>query len=318
MSAVDSNGVRHTTHSVVVAAPAETLYELVADVTRWPVIFAPSLHVRHLERSERAERFQLWALVNGQVKTWTSRRTLDREALRIEFRQDKSQPPVASMGGAWLFHPLSGGRTEVVLEHDFAAVDGDAEALEWITTAVDKNSPVELAALARIAEQDHPVDELVFSFEDVVRLPGAAADAYAFVDRSDAWPDRLPHVSRVVLREDEPGIQHMVMDTVTADGSAHTTESVRLCFEPEQIVYKQLVPPALLLGHSGSWTFAEDAEGTVVTARHTVAINPAAVPGVLGADKTVADAREFLRTALGANSRATLTHAGAYAEARQR
>jgi len=309
---------QRTVHSVVVAAPAESLYELVADVTRWPVIFEPSLHVRHLARSDREERFQLWALVNGDVKTWTSRRELDPEALRITFQQERSQAPVASMGGTWMFHPLSGGRTEMVLEHDFTAVDDDAESIEWITTAVNRNSPTELTALGRIAEQDHAVDDLVFSFEDAVQLPGAAADAYEFVNRSDAWPDRLPHVRRVILREDEPGIQHMEMDTVTADGSAHTTKSVRLCFEPELIVYKQRLPPKLLLGHSGSWTFEDSAEGAVVTARHTVAINPATVPDVLGPDKTVAYAREFLREALGANSRATLTHAGAYAEARQR
>ena len=218
--------------------------------------------------------------------------------------------------GAGTFTRLPGGRTEVVLEHDFTAVDDDADALEWITRAVDRNSPVELAALARIAEQDHPVDDLVFSFSDVVRLPGTAADAYAFVHRSDAWPDRLPHVRRVVLREDEPGVQLMEMDTVTADGSTHTTESVRLCFEPSSIVYKQSVPPKLLFGHSGSWAFEDTADGVVVTARHTVAINPDAVPEVLGEGRTVADAAAYLREALGRNSRATLSHAGAHAEAR--
>jgi len=218
------------------------------------------------------------------------------------------------MGGAWEFRPLPGGRTEVVLEHDFTAVDDDAESLAWITEAVDRNSPVELAALARVAEQDHAVDDLVFSFEDVVRLPGTAADVYDFVYRADAWPDRLPHVRSLVLQEEEPGVQHIGMDTLTADGSTHTTTSVRLCFEPGLIVYKQLVPPRILFGHSGSWTFEESAEGAIVTARHTVAIDPGAVREVLGTGKTVADAREFLREALGKNSRATLTHAGAYAE----
>lgn len=308
---------RRTEHSLVVAAPAESLYGLVADVTRWPVIFAPSLHVQHLERGEREERFRLWALVNGEVKSWTSRRELDGAGLRIAFRQERGQAPVASMGGAWRFTRLPGGRTEVVLEHDFTAVDDDPDSVEWITRAVDRNSPVELAALARVAEQDHPVDDLVFSFSDVVRLPGAAADAYAFVHRSDAWPDRLPHVRRVVLREDEPGVQHMEMDTVTGDGSAHTTESVRLCFAPSSIVYKQLVPPKLLFGHSGSWTFEDAADGAVVTARHTVAIDPDAVAEVLGEGRTVADAAAYLREALGRNSRATLSHAGAHAEARQ-
>ncbi|GAA2879355.1 actinorhodin polyketide synthase bifunctional cyclase/dehydratase [Actinoplanes cyaneus] len=306
---------RVTRHTLTVAAPADTLYALVADVTRWPVIFEPTVHVRLLEHDGHSERFQIWATTNGEVKTWTSRRTLDPRARTITFAQERSQAPIGSMGGAWHFREVPGG-TEIVLDHDFTAVGDDPAALDWITRAVDHNSPVELAALGRVAQGGHPIDDLVFTFEDLVRLPGAAADAYEFVNRSDLWPDRLPHVSRVTLREEPPGVQDMEMDTVTADGSAHTTRSIRLCFPAEQIVYKQLVPPALLTGHSGSWEFHTGVEGTVVIARHTVAINPATITTVLGPSATVADARRFLRDALGANSRATLTHAGAYAGAR--
>jgi aromatase len=51
----------------------------------------------------------------------------------------------------------------------------------------------------------------------------------------------------------------------------------------------------------------------VATARHTVVINPDAVSKVLGPDRTLADAREFVRNALGTNSRTTMAHASAYA-----
>ncbi|MGH3566948.1 MAG: aromatase/cyclase [Pseudonocardia sp.] len=304
-------------HARIVHAPAVVLYELVADVSRWPVIFGPSLHVRHLQRGPTRERFELWALVGGQVKTWTSRRTLDASGLRITFEQERSHAPIMSMGGAWSFRALPGGRTQVVLDHHFSA-DGQ-RVIDWIAAAVDRNSEEELAALGRIAELDAPVSEIIDTFDDTVRLSGSAADAYTFINRSDEWPDRLPHVRRVLLREERPGVQHMEMDTVTADGSAHTTTSVRLCFPSEQIVYKQLVPPAMLLGHSGSWHFADvpgDSAGAVVTARHTVAINPSAAREVLGADSTLADVRHYLREALGGNGRATLAQAGSYAESR--
>lgn len=313
-------------HTEVVEAPPEVLYDLVADVTRWPVIFGPSLYVRHLERAPGTERFQLWARVNDEVKTWTSRRALDPDRLHISFEQERSEPPIASMGGEWHFTPLPGGRTEVVLGHHFGVVSG-ADA-NWLSRAVDHNSREELASLRRIAELGHPVDEVVYTFEDAVDLPGAAADAYDFVNRADRWPERLPHVSRVRLTEAVPGVQDMEMDTVTVDGSAHTTRSIRLCFPDERIVYKQLVAPALLFGHSGSWHFTdapagesggapEAGAGAVVTARHTVAINPAAVADVLGRGRTLADARKYLRDALGGNGRATMAHAGAYAQARQ-
>lgn len=308
-----------TVHSRVMSAPARAVYELVADVSRWPAIFAPSLHVHHLELEEHAERFTLWALVNGQVKTWTSRRTLDSRQLRIGFTQERTQPPFDSMGGDWTFRSLPGNRSEVVLTHRFTAVDG--ESLDAATRAVDRNSEQELAALSHLAQLGHPVAELVFSFEDTVQVDGAVSDAYHFVYRSDRWPRRLPHVSRVVLSEEPPSVQHpgiqdMEMDTVTADGNTHTTRSIRLCFATERIVYKQLVLPALLFGHSGGWTFTGGPDGGVATARHTVAINPDAIPELLGKDCTLAGARDFLRSALGVNSRATLVRASAYARAR--
>ncbi|MFC9846833.1 aromatase/cyclase [Streptomyces sp. NPDC060223] len=295
-------------HTFKVAAPARRLYELVALAEHWPAVFEPTVHVRILERGPGTERFQIWASVAGQVKTWTSRRTLDPDALRVTFRQERSQPPIASMGGSWEFRD-DGRITEVVLTHDFAAVD--EAALPGLRAALDANSERELSALARLAERQHPVEELLFTFEDTLEVP-SAADAYAFIDRSDLWPDRLPHVAKVTLTEEapgagSPGVQDMTMETVTADGSTHTTRSVRLCLPGESIVYKQLVPPALLSGHSGAWLF----DGNAVTARHTVLIDPARIEEVLGKGKTVADARAYLREALGANSRATLSHAAA-------
>lgn len=300
---------RHTRHTLISSAPADVLYSLAADVSRWPAVFAPTVYAHHFERSERSERFQLWAEVGGEVKTWVSRRELDAHRRRIRFDQERSAAPIASMGGEWIFDPLPGGGTEIVLLHDFTAVGDAPGTVDWINAALDRNSPVELAALARVAEFGHPVEDVVFSFSDTVTAQGSAADVYDFVYRSDLWPQRLPHVGRVALTEEVPGIQHMEMDTVTQDGSAHTTRSIRVCSPGERIVYKQLVPPKLLLGHSGRWEFADTPDGAVVTAQHTVAIDPAAVTEVLGGAATLADAKEYIREALGRNSRSTLAHA---------
>ncbi|PWW63180.1 aromatase/cyclase [Actinokineospora spheciospongiae] len=303
----------HTEHRLVVAAPPRVLYGLVADVTAWPAVFGPSVHVRHLDRSEREERFELWATVNGAVSTWTSRRTLDPGGLRVTFDREVSAPPIASMGGEWRFRALPGNRCEVVLLHRFTTTDDDPGTVGWVTAALDRNSPEELAALARVAQSGHPVEDVVFSFTDARALSGSAAGAYEFVARADLWAERLPHVSRAVLSEPAPGVQDLELDTVTADGSRHTTRSVRMCGEGEWIAYKQVVTPELLHGHSGLWTFTEGPEGALVTSRHTVVINPGAVGTVLGAGKTVADAKVFVRNALGRNSATTMSSAAAFA-----
>ncbi|WP_329495105.1 aromatase/cyclase [Kitasatospora herbaricolor] len=298
-----------TEHTLVVAAPARALYGLVADVTLWPAVFGPSVHVQHLERGEGTERFEIWALVNGEVSNWTSRRTLDPERLHVTFRQERSRGRIGSMGGEWIFNELPGDRTEIVLVHLFTPADDDPGTVEWINAALDRNSPLELAALGRIAELGHPVEDVVFSFTDTLPLQASAKGAYEFVNRADLWAERLPHVGRVSLTETVPGVQELEMDTVTADGSAHTTRSVRVCRAPEWIAYKQQLTPRLLLGHSGLWTFTDGPDGPVAHARHTVAIDPSAVTGVLGADATLADARTYVRDALGRNSLTTMEHA---------
>ncbi|MFI7410010.1 aromatase/cyclase [Streptomyces sp. NPDC049627] len=302
-------GLRRVEHTRVVHAPPAPLYDLVADVTLWPAVFGPTVHARRLEGGRDSERIRLWATVNGRVSDWVSRRALDPARLTVGFEQEVSSPPVASMGGEWNFTELSGGRTEVVLKHHFTVVDDEPAAVTWVHEALDRNSAAELAALARIAESGHPPREIVFSFTDTLALTGPAEAAYDFVARADLWPRRLPHVAGVTLTETAPGVQDLRMETATADGSTHTTHSVRVCRRPEWIAYKQVVTPELLLGHSGLWTFGEGPKGPFATASHTVALNPEAVSRVLGADRTTADARQHVRELLGRNSRTTLSYA---------
>lgn len=309
--------IHHTEHSIVVAAPPRSVYDLVSDVTLWPAVFGPTVYARQLQRTGDQERCQLWALVNGAVSTWISRRVLDAMRLHVSFRQEASQPPIASMGGDWEFLALGDGRTEVRLTHHFTSVRADAEQVEWITTALDRNSQAELGALARVAGLGIPVAELVFSFEDVVQVPGRAADVYEFIDRGDLWAELLPHVEQSEVTALAAGVQRLEMTTVTADGARHHTRSIRIGVPGEWIAYKQEVTPALLTGHSGLWSFTEDPAGstgaTAVTARHTVAVNAAAVTSALGPGTTLTDARQYLRDSLSRNSRATLAHAAASA-----
>lgn len=305
----------HAEHTLTVSAPPAALYRLVSDVSVWPAVFGPTVHVHHLEHGADSERFQLWATVNGEVVTWVSQRAFDERQLRITFRQERSRNPlIGSMGGEWQFLDLGDGRTEVVLRHHFTAADDEQSTVDLINRALDTNSARELGALAAIAELGHPVEDVVFSFTDTVEFDGPVEAAYEFVNRADLWAERLPHVARVGFTEPSPGVQTLEMDTRTADGSTHTTESIRVCRPGEWIAYKQLRTPKLMTGHSGLWSFGTDEAGRpVVTARHTVAVNPAAVEEVLGAGKTLADARDYLRDALGRNSTATMSHAARHA-----
>ncbi|MGH6656849.1 MAG: aromatase/cyclase [Actinocrinis sp.] len=320
-----------TQHEITVESDAETVFELIADVGGWPQVFGPTVHVDLLGDTAGEQLLHIWATANGEVRDWTSRRTLDRKSGVIDFRQVVSSPPVASMGGRWIVEPADPGagsngshvsngtrgtnRCVVALTHDFEAIGDDPDAVAFIRTAVNRNSDAELAALKAAAEQT-AADDLRFTFSDGVSISGSLSDVFEFINRAGLWPLRLPHVSRVDLEERVPGVQRMVMDTRSPDGSIHTTESVRLCF-PERglIVYKQLRLPAVMLAHTGRWEFREVPDG-LVEARsfHTVTLNPAGVREALGAAATMDEARQKVRHALGTNSLTTLRHAKQHVE----
>ncbi|MFE5367272.1 aromatase/cyclase [Streptomyces mirabilis] len=308
---------REVEHEITIAAPAPAVYRLLAEVTNWPRIFPPTIHVDRVEHDGSQERIRIWATANGEAKNWTSRRELDPEALRITFRQEVTAPPVAAMGGTWIIEPLGENESRVRLLHDYRAVDDDPHDLLWIDEAVDKNSRSELAALKKNVEFAHAAEEVTFSFEDTVYVDGSAKDVYAFINEANLWSERLPHVATVRLEEDTVGLQTLEMDTRAKDGSVHTTKSYRVTFPHQRIAYKQVALPALMTLHTGHWTFEDTDQGVAATSQHTVTLNTDNIESILGCGATVADAREYVHTALSTNSRATLTHAKAFAENRR-
>lgn len=224
--------VHRTVHETEVAAPAGMVYGMIADAVQWPLYFPPNVHVERLAFDGVQERLRMWATANGQVKSWTSRRVLDAAARRIEFRQEIPAAPLSAMTGTWIVESLGADRSKLTLLHDFS-VEGDrAQDVEWVERATDTNSRAELANLAQLGGRWGKLDELVMSFEDRVDVDAPPELVYAFLERAEQWPELLPHVSRLELTEPDelPGVQVMAMDTLTADGSSHTTESVRVCF----------------------------------------------------------------------------------------
>jgi aromatase len=312
-----NKGLKVVEHEITVLAPAAAVYQLIADVQNWPRIFPPTVYVDRVEHTDREERIRIWATANGQAKTWTSRRVLDRANLRIEFRQEISAPPVASMGGTWIIEPISNTESRLRLLHDYRAIDDDPASLKWIDEAVDRNSRSELAALKANVERVTASDELLMSFEDTVQINGSAKDVYDFINEANLWSERLPHVAKVRLEQDSQGVQTLEMDTRAKDGSTHTTKSIRVCFPHHRIVYKQITLPALMDLHTGYWTFQENEGGVAATSQHTVMIKAENITRILGPEAGAAQAREYVRTALSTNSRATLGHAKDYAEAKR-
>jgi uncharacterized protein YndB with AHSA1/START domain len=233
--------------------------------------------------------------------------------LHVRFEQEVSPAPVLSMGGEWQVRRLGPESTRVDLLHHFRTLT--PESVEQVTRAVNTNSEKELAALARAVAPGVPHDGLVLSFTDSVTIAAGQAEVYDFLYRADLWPQRLPHVSRLDLTQNDDGtVQTMAMDTRSTDGSVHTTRSIRVCFPHSRIVYKQTATPEIMAAHVGEWTFTPSGAGVEATSRHTVVIRPEKVTEVLGPGGTVGKARELIRHALGTNSLTTLRQAKAAVE----
>jgi aromatase len=314
-----------TVHTATAEAPVETLYALLAHARLWPAVFQPTVFVELLEvpGAETArtspgalvERFRIWASVNGKVVSWSSRRELDEARRVIAFRQEHSTPPIASMSGTWRIEPAGGGLSRVELVHEFSTIDSSPESHGWIAQALERNSTAELGQLCRLAELDARFAAgggLLTEFEDSFEVDAPPEAVYAFIEHGELWEKVLPHVERSVLTVEQDGAQRLELTTRTPDGGRHQTSSTRLCIAPDRIAYKQNLTPRILLGHAGLWTVAPAPGGrTRATSRHTFTLDPEALEQVLGAGTTVEAARAHLRESLGANSRATLEHAGA-------
>lgn len=316
-----SPSATHTiSHKAVVNAPAQLAFDVIADVDGWAQYFGPGVHAELLEGEDGEQLIRRWALTGGpestDVRVWTSRRRLDREALRLTFEEVEPQAPVRHMRAVWSFDARGPESTAVELRHEFGVVDDDSEQVERISADLRAKGGAQLESLRDTVENWEDLQERVISFEDPLFIGGSLEDVYEFLYAADKWPERVPHVSKLEMTEEVPGIQFFDMHTQTPDGREHTTRSVRVCLPGRKIVYKQIGLPALLDAHTGHWEFRQTPEGVIAIARHTATIKPSALH-ILGEGTTVRDARKYLRRVLSTNSLQTLRHAQQFAEERQ-
>jgi ribosome-associated toxin RatA of RatAB toxin-antitoxin module len=309
-----STSKHRTVNQIDVSAPADVVYGIITDPVRWPQYFGPTVHVERAEIDADAERLEIWAMIDGEIRAWSSIRVLDPERRRVSFQQEICSPPVRFMGGTWTVAPRPGGRVRLVLTHEFEAAGDERESLERLARVAEENGAAELATIKNLAERWPRRDEFVFSFEDSVLVDGPPAAIYAFLHDAGEWPRRLPHVAKMELRDEPGNLQLMAMHTRMQDGSVHVTESARICFPDERIVYKQLVTHELIDAHIGEWSLTRMGEGIKVCGRHAVTLNESAVAAGVRAGTTSAAMREMVREAIGGNIRIVLDQVRKFAE----
>ncbi|MEK8141858.1 SRPBCC family protein [Streptomyces sp. M10(2022)] len=221
--------VHRAVHEVTAPAPADVLYGLIADATRWPLFFQSYVHVEQLDFDGTRERLRMWARMGGRITSWVSSRRLDVARRRVEFVQDLPAAPALSMSGVWTVEPL-GDCSKVTLEYTFTTAGDAAADAAHVEQNADIGCRAQLEQLAELAGRWKRLDEVVLSFEDTVRMEGPSELIFDFLYRTEDWPGELPHVQTLEMVETAPGVQVMSMGSLSTDGSAHSTESVRICF----------------------------------------------------------------------------------------
>lgn len=312
MAAVKTHRVEE---KALIAAPVETVRQIVVDVEAWPQIHRPAVHAEILESDERGELIQHWSVVDDHtVRTWVSRREVTASG-DVRFTHEPAAEPFASVTGGFEFEEQPDGGTLVRMHHAFTLRQEDDAVAAERSESMRRGSQAHLETLTYAAENAEDLRLRTISFEDPLFVAGSVEDAYAYLYEADKWPERIPHVVRLEMEETVPNIQFFDMDTKSSDGSEHTTRSVRICLPNHKIVYKQTQPPKTMDAHTGHWLFTETPEGVIVSSRHTATIRRDGLH-LLGEGMTVEGARKYLRRVLSANSMGNLRLSKEYAEKR--
>ncbi|MFL6124113.1 SRPBCC family protein [Actinophytocola sp.] len=154
---------RHTTR---VAAPPKRVFEVVANVDRWPALLAPLLAVEHLGFDGVCERVRFAQQVDGVTTTdLTMVRELNPKRMQVRFRQVDVRPPVATMGGIWVVVPKGRGAL-VALDHYYRVVDNDPVTAAAVERTIAAGSMSMLEALRQTVDSDG-IPELVKSYSDI-------------------------------------------------------------------------------------------------------------------------------------------------------
>ncbi|WP_131767546.1 SRPBCC family protein [Candidatus Protofrankia californiensis] len=312
----------HAEQSVRVRAPADAVLALLTDLRLWPVLFEPVVYAEPGPAADPNGPAALWTRAGERhVVRWSGTQSVRADEGVVDFRwsarpQGAEAPGSAGdapaarsagsteLAGRWSAQPLPAGGTLLTLR--LAAAPADISFL----------GPSFVRTLRERAEAGRAAADLVFTFQDTVRVRGHAADVYTFLRDAGRWPGAVSHIASVELSEPVPGVQHVLSGIRAADGTVQQVPSLRLCLPPDRVVYTPLTVPPFASAHLGEWIVTEAENGTVsVTGRHTVALRPNRIATAFGPGVTADDARRRVRVVLGAHSLATIDAARAHAEA---
>jgi ribosome-associated toxin RatA of RatAB toxin-antitoxin module len=108
----------HTENSIVIAAPAATIYHFAAATERWPMYLPHYRYVHVLEQRGKTRVVEMSASRSGIPIRWVAEQTNDPQTPAIAFRHVRGW--TRGMEVEWRFEALPEGLTRVTIVHDLA------------------------------------------------------------------------------------------------------------------------------------------------------------------------------------------------------
>ncbi|MFG3284075.1 SRPBCC family protein [Streptomyces sp. NPDC048111] len=236
--------IHRTRAGIDVDAPADTVYRALTDVADWPLLYPWIAHTEILSRQGQDDEVKFWAVrpgPEGGLRVWTSRRTLDPVALRMDFTQQGSVGPIKELGGTWDFLPRPDGGCQVVSGHWFTT-DADPQDTAG---ELDRHGGLQMRTLKARTEQPASLTSDVIRVADSTVLAGTVASVRARL--LDALPAREGQESAWFGAQD--GVA-----SVQIEHGGHT------------LVQKPLTAPEPADLYRRRWRLAEADGGVLVTA----------------------------------------------------
>ncbi|WP_405872893.1 SRPBCC family protein [Streptomyces sp. NBC_00005] len=234
--------VHRTRATVDIDAPAEAVHRALTGVAGWPVLYPWIAHTEVLAREGADDEVKFWAVRpdGSGLRVWTSKRTLDPVALRMEFEQRGSVGPIEQLGGTWDFVPRPDGGCRVESGHWFTTdADPDETARE-----LDRHGALQMRTLKSQTESATSLTTDVIRAKSEVLVSGGSL----------------------------AGLRARLLAALPAgDGDAwfgETSEgpTVQIAHGDHVLVQKLLSPPGPADLYRRRWRLGEEAGGVRVTA----------------------------------------------------
>ncbi|BBB90954.1 MAG TPA: SRPBCC family protein [Methylomusa anaerophila] len=310
-----------TMHAVEINADLETVYDMCANVLKWPEYFPPCKQAKIISEKDNVQVIEITAQSNETEFTWQSERILYPGSYRIDFRQSRPGPLVKYMQGVWRAIKLNKG-VLLTLEHAFEVKDSveglvenvsnKEEALRFMHRTIENNSKQELGSIKRILEKAG-LGEAEAIFSSGIEIKTTAGQVYNLLYNVQEWPKLLPHCQKITMLYEDGRNQEFEMTVTGAQDKTEVMRSIRHGYANNIIEYFQPSLPPALQRHEGKWIITGTENGVHLEAWHSITLLKEGVRKLWG-EMEMEKALKIVQQAIDRNSMTTMQTIKSYLE----